>query len=268
MEALKVFLWTLAGAFLYVSCTLPGDTSARSGTLRVLLTDTPADFEAVRIEIRELWIDQRTDTGGNDSGWRIIAEQPTLINLLELTNGNVEVLGEAKLDAGHYNRMKLVLGDQNELIIDGESHRLATPGGRQPGLILRIDAEIEPGKTLAYLLDVDASRSVVPAGDTGGYILNPVIKTVPLAGTGAIGGSVEPADALPWVYAIAGGDTVAGTRASPDGKFLMIGLDPGAYQVSVAPAGNLYSSAVISNIKTTGSDTTMVEAFALVPTGN
>lgn len=96
---------------------------------------------------------------------------------------------------------------------------------------------------------------------------NPHLEPAPLDNTGTIAGKVEPAEARPWVFAIAGQDTVARTRVSATGDFLLTGLDPGTYQVSLVPTHDAYSTAVISNIRAETPDTTFIGALTLNTSG-
>ncbi len=258
----------IAGIFLLASCDLSDDLSNEPGTLQVFLTDAPGNYDEVWVDIQEVRVHRQADAEEEDSGWRTINDQPVRVDLLELTNGNYEILGEAELEAGTYSQIRLILGDQNELVIDGEVHHLTTPSAQQSGLKLNINAEIEGGENYTLLLDFDASRSIVRAGNSGKYILKPVIKAVNLAQTGAIGGSIEPAEALPWVYAIANEDTLAGTQATDEGDFLLIGLENGTYQVSIVPSVEGYNSEVVSNIEVSAPDTTFIDTVTLSETGS
>lgn len=165
------------------------------------------DIEVVRIHM---------DSGADEenSGWRTINEQPIRVDLLDLTNGNMEIIGEEDLEPGTYSQMRFIPGDDNELVIDGQSLPLTTPSAKESGLKLNIDAEIESNSTYTLLLDFDTSRSIVQAGNSGKYLLKPTISTVNLAESGAISGEITPADAQPRVYAISEADTVAGTQAT------------------------------------------------------
>lgn len=101
------------------------------------------------------------------------------------------------------------------------------------------------------------------SGNSDPYILQPVIRGIDQENSGAIGGTVEPADALPRVYTISGEDTLAGTQANDEGRFLMIGIPTGNYQVSVNPSANGFASAVISNIEVSAPDTTVLDTLSL-----
>lgn len=251
-------LSALLGLFI-VSCDSQTDTAP--GSLRVSLTDAPADYNAVYVDIREVLV--HSDTDDDESEWAVINNQPVRVNLLDLTNGRQEILGEKELQPGHLRQLRLVLGDDNEVVIDGVSHELTTPSAQQSGLKLNIDTEIESDKIYSLLLDFDASRSIVQAGASGKYILKPVIKTVNLEETGAIAGTVEPADFQPWVYVLADDDTLAGTRAGDDGDFLMIGIPSGTWQVSVEPSADEFNRTIIPQVEVTVPDTTILDLVDL-----
>lgn len=253
--------------FLFTSCDVSNDGSSDSttGTLQVYLTDAPADYDAVWIDIEEVRIhlNDNEEIKDNDDGWITISEDPMRVNLLDLTNGELEVLGEAELEAGTYSQIRLILGDDNEIVKDGVSHTLDTPSAQQSGLKINIHADIEEGVVYTLLLDFDASRSIVEAGKSGKFILKPVIRTVALEETGAIEGSIEPAEALPWVYAIAGDDTLAGTKATVDGDFRLIGLLPGLYTVAVEPTKGDFLNEELTGVEVFASDTTDVGIIIL-----
>ncbi len=268
MKTLSYVLTFLLAFLMLISCDLSDETSINPGTLQVLLTDAPGDYEEVWIDIQEVRVNRSSDAEDGDSGWITINTQPIMVDLLELTNGRFEVLGEADLEPGRYNQLRLILGDNNEVVVDGESISLSTPSAQQSGLKLNINADVEAGQNYVLLLDFDASRSIVQAGQSGNYNLKPVIRTVNLGLAGAIGGTIEPEDAQPWVYAIqnadtAEPDTIAGTRASDTGEFLLIGLLEGSYQVSVNPVEDDQSRTVISNVQVTPPDTTFLEPVIL-----
>ncbi len=256
MKFLKYLTFIIASSLIFFGCDQSSDTDF--GTLRVLLTDAPGNYDAVYVDVQEVRIHKSSDAEDGDSGWITINTEPMVVDLLELTNGRYEILGEEELEPGRYNQLRLILGDQNEVVIDGQSHALTTPSGQQSGLKLQIDADIEGGQIYTLLLDFDASRSIVQAGASGNILLKPVIRTAWLEQTGTISGSIEPSTSLPWVYAIAGADTVAGTRAAENGDFQIIGLASGTYQVSVIPSEDGYTPVVLSDVEVNAPDETDV----------
>ena len=256
MKFLHTILLTILSALVFISCDQSSDTDL--GTFRVLLTDAPGNYDAVYVDIQEVRIHRSSDAEDGESGWITINTEPMVVDLLKLTNGRYEILGEEELEPGRYNQLRLVLGNQNEVVIDGQSHALTTPSAQQSGLKLQINADIEGGQMHSLLLDFDASRSIVHAGASGNILLKPVIRTAWLEQTGAIEGAIEPAESLPWIYAIAGADTVAGTRATEDGEFKIIGLISGHYQVSVKPSTEGFTPVVISDVEVNAPETTDV----------
>lgn len=252
-----LLLFTL---FLLTSCDVAdnGNSNSTRGTLQVYLTDAPGNYEAVWIDIQEVRIhrSENEEIEDDDDGWITISEEPKKVNLLDLTNGKLEVLGETDLDEGMYSQIRLILGDDNEVVKNGVTHSLDTPSAQQSGLKLNVNAEIEGGQVYTLLLDFDASRSIIEAGNSGKFLLKPVIRAVAFTETGAIEGSIEPAESLPWVYAIAGTDTVAGTRADAEGEFRLVGLLSGSYNVAINPSEEGYSDEIISDVDVTAPDTT------------
>lgn len=264
---LRMVITLITLTLLLTSCDVTDDpdSNTSNGTLRVFLTDAPADYDAVWIDIEEVRIHLNDDENieNNDEGWITISEDPMRVNLLDLTNGELEVLGETELESGTYSQIRLILGPDNEIVKDGISHSLDTPSARQSGLKININADINVGETYTLLLDFDASRSIVEAGKSGKFILKPVIRTVELEATGAIEGRIEPAESFSWVYAIAGEDTVAGTKATTEGDFRLVGLLAGSYQVAIDPTEEAYADSVLTDIQVFESDTTDVGTIIL-----
>ncbi|MDH3710452.1 MAG: carboxypeptidase-like regulatory domain-containing protein, partial [Cyclobacteriaceae bacterium] len=103
-------------------------------------------------------------------------------------------------------------------------------------LKLQIKSALIAGITYEVLLDFDAARSVVKAGNSGKHNLKPVIRTIVEAQDGAISGIVLPLEATPALFAIQGSDTLASAFTDENGAFLLRGLAPGSYRVSISPA--------------------------------
>lgn len=208
------------------------------GTLKVLMHDAPIDSaDAVNVFIERVEVNNTQ----SEEGWQIIAEPKQSYDLLELTNGAYTVLGEAQLEAGTYPQLRLILSQTGHTVeINGTVYDMKVPSGAQTGVKLNVNAEIEEDVTYRLLLDFDASRSVVKAGQNNPavqYLLKPVIRAANQAETGNIAGTVSPAEVSSVVYAIADTDTLASTVPNEtDGTFKLIGLDAGTYTVSVDPA--------------------------------
>ena len=131
-------------------------------------------------------------------------------------------------------QVRLVLGDQNSVVVGEDSVSLDTPSAQQSGLKLQVNANLEPGITYDLLLDFDAAKSVVKAGNSGKYILKPVIRTVVEALSGSIQGIVMPDSVQYALFAIMGQDSIGGFTDG-HGGYMINGLDAGNYSLTVMP---------------------------------
>jgi hypothetical protein len=248
------FAILIAFSILFTGCGT--DSGSSSGSMTVEMTDAPIDSaDAVNVFIERVEVNR---TGDSD-GWITLNEPQQEYDLLELTNGATTVIGSAELEAGTYPQIRLILSQNgHSVVVDGTTYDMFVPSGAQTGVKLNINAEIEEDIEYVLLLDFDASRSVVKAGNNeqNPYILKPVIKAKEKAITGNIEGTVNPADAEPVVYAIANSDTLASTIAdTSNGDFKLIGLEEGTYDVSVNPRNDAYGEQTVTGVDVTVEET-------------
>lgn len=244
-----------AVAVFFTACDNSGTGSDGSmGTMTVEMTDAPIDSaDAVNVFIERVEVNNAEN---EDEGWIVLNEPQQSYNLLELTNGATEVIGSSELEPGVYNQIRLILSEGGHSVeVDGNVHDMKVPSGPQTGIKLNINAEIEPDFEYVLLLDFDASRSVVAAGQPGNavkYLLKPVIMAKEKAVTGNIEGVIDPAEANSVVYAIADSDTLASTIAdTTSGDFKIIGLEEGSYDVSIDPRNDDYQSETVEDVSVT-----------------
>lgn len=230
----------------------PGDT----GTLRLYLADAPGEFEEVNIEITRVEVHRP-----GPEGWIVINEETRTFNLLEYTNGAMALLGEEDLNAGKYTQIRLMLGMDNNVVVNGDTLPLYVPSGYQTGLKLVKQFDIEPNYTYELVLDFDVHRSIHMENEQ--YVLKPVIRVEPLALTGAIQGYVLPLDADAVVSAIdAQPDTVVTTTyPNDDGYFKLIALPSGNYNIKVEAAD--YIDVLIEDISVATGQTSDVGTIEL-----
>lgn len=238
-------LTVLISLFIFTACST--ESGPGTGTLKVSLTDAPANFEKVNIEIRQVLVNKDGNAEDSlDSGWEPVMDDSIVVNLLDYQNGAVLELGEVELEPGMYNQIRLMLGEGNKVVVDGETYALTTPSAQQSGYKLNVNAEVQEGQVYELVIDFDVSQSIVVTGNNR-YILKPVLRTVDLQEEASIAGTVLPLEAEPYVYAIAGEDTV-GTNPDEEGNFTIIGLDEGTYNVWFDPTNEVYSDSLVENI--------------------
>lgn len=263
-----IVTWILSVFAILCLAGCDGGSSNSRGTLAVSLTDAPAcGFDAVNVTVAKVRVHQSRSAGEDDPGWaEIVLDPPSKLNLLDLTNGALEYLGQTPLDAGHYTQLRLVLAANsdtylaNSVIPSGNDDELPldTPSAVQSGIKLINQFDVNAGERVDLLLDFDACKSVVTRGN-GSYGLKPVIRVIPFLLNG-IGGYVDPALAGDQVSVTAqsNGTVVRSTVPVPQtGEFFLSRLEPGTYDVVITANGHV--SAVIAGIPiATATSTAMV----------
>lgn len=220
----------IAGFLLLSIFWLACSEDNQTAKLEVRLTDAPGDYEEVNIDIQSVEI----NSSDGNSGWTTLDVESGVYNILELTNGLDTLLATAELPAGRISQIRLILGDNNSVKVNGEAKPLSTPSAQQSGLKLNLNATLTEGITYTITLDFDAARSIVAKGN-GTYSLKPVIRAIETSTSGAIKGTVTPLEAAPAVFAILGTDTVATAYTDDAGKFILRSLPAGSYTVSFDP---------------------------------
>jgi hypothetical protein len=218
------YLLALCLFFVFAQTSCKKDDSSGNGTMRMYLTDAPGDYQAVYIDIQSVEV---TGAGGPKI---IPVKRPGVYDLLKFRDGLDTLLGDVELPAGTVSQIRLILGTENSVKIDGVVYPLSTPSAQQSGLKLNVRADIVAGVTYSIWIDFDASRSIVNKGN-GTYSLKPVIRTFTKALTGGIKGVVSPANSVTNILAIQNTDTIGGMVADSTGKFLIGGLNAGTYKV-------------------------------------
>lgn len=210
---------------------LPSDGMAK---VTVRLVDAPGDYEKVNVDIQDVMIN-RTDE--SEGGWESLTDVNTgVYDLLELTGGASVLLAENDLATGELEQIRLVLGDQNSLVIDAEEVPLTTPSAQQSGLKIDLDdTELEDGFTYEIVLDFDADKSVVKAGESSQYILKPVINASWKVNSGQITGVVNPSEFQTIASVITKDNDTISSFTNENGIYVLYGVPAGSYQVSLQP---------------------------------
>ena len=137
--------------------------------VQILLTDQPAAYDEVNVEI----VGMRVKTSKDTSGWIDIQVNPGVYNLLTLRNGVTTELAKGELPDAVLKEVRFILGSNNSVKVNGQSFPLETPSAEDSGLKVKIEKDLQ--QTLnTFVLDFDAALSVKE--ENGGYKLKPVIK--------------------------------------------------------------------------------------------
>ena len=229
------FLMAAIALTTFASCSDDDSQNENMAKVKVHMTDAPGDYDKVLVDVIDVQI--KADANAtDDAGWTSLGNIRTgVYDLLSLTGGVTQLLADAVVPPGPLGQIRLVLGNNNSVVINGESQPLSTPSAQQSGLKLKVNQTLEAGKMYEFLLDFDVDQSIVTAGSSGGFILKPVIRLAAMEGTGIITGEVQPSLSQAVVRAKnATHDISAYTDAS--GTFMLHGVPAGTYQVTVRSA--------------------------------
>lgn len=266
MKSIKVFCLAILAITVY-SCSSDDDASGDTvGTskISVKLMDDPGDYDHVYVDVQDVMI-KTEDTENEEEGWTSLEAINTgVYDLLELTGGiNVLLVDDYEIPSGNLQEIRLILGGDNTIVIDGETFPLNTPSAQQSGLKIKVNEVLEPNIAYTFLLDFDVDKSIVEAGNSGNINLKPVIRATVEAETGAISGTISPSDVQTLITATNGTESIS-TFANSDGAFLILGLEPGDYTVTIAPeASSGYEAKIITDVPVNLEETTVLDPIVL-----
>ncbi|MBT8271413.1 MAG: DUF4382 domain-containing protein [Bacteroidia bacterium] len=244
----------------------PGE-EAGPARISIKLIDDPGDFENLFIEVVDVMIkyDSESDDNDEDGGWLSLGIiEPGIYDILELTGGvDVPLVENEEIEAGFLKQIRLVLGENNSIVIDGVESPLMTPSGQQSGLKVKVDQQIDPDFNYSFILDFVVEESIVVAGNSGNIILKPVLRASLEATTGTISGTVVPGDIAVNVTADNGSEQIS-AATDDTGNFLLAGLSPGTYMLQIEPDPNSgYNSATVEDIVVVAGENTDVGEIVL-----
>jgi hypothetical protein len=180
MQARGFWRGGLAAALL-TAVSLPGcfyPAGGGLGTVKILLTDFPLDGKEVKAVSISL---ARVEIQSQAEGWQAVVDNGSTgvaYNLLDLVD-DAAVVGLAALEAGPYTQIRLVLNEDNSILVEegGEEewHSLKIPSGTKTGIKLTGSFEVVAGGTTVIVLDFDAAKSIILTG-SGKYKLKPTIR--------------------------------------------------------------------------------------------
>ena len=224
------------------SCKKDNTTDNTDGSSRLVfrLADAPATYDKVYIDI------VGASAIINDSIVNLDVHAG-IYNLLDFANGKDTVIVDQEIPSGTLSQIRLILGENNSLVIGKGSYDMKTPSAQQSGLKLNVHADFLQGVAYEYIIDFDAARSVVRTGN-GKYILKPVLRVFTKAVSGAIEGVVTPAKAKPLIYAISSQlDSISTSADTISGNFKFRGLAAGTYKLSFLPVSP-YRDTTLQNV--------------------
>lgn len=251
MKKLIFILSFIALGITFNSCN--DDDSSTSAEAKypysVRMTDAPGPYDAVYVDLIGV------EVTGDNSETVSLNTSAGIYNLLDLTNGVSTLIATSIVDEARVSQIRLILGTNNSVVINGVSHPLSTPSADQTGLKILVNQTFQANVANTILIDFDANQSIVDQGN-GTYKLKPVLRTITATTTGSIKGSITPVGTI---AAVSATSTTTGfvysSNVSDTGNFQILGLPPGTYTLTITPLSPLLpvtqtNVVVLANIAT------------------
>lgn len=166
-----VVLSIMLGGLFFSGCKKKPEEKS---SLRVKMIDAPGDFQQVNVEVLQVKVHHE------GAGWIDLPTNSGVYDLLTLQNDvSATLVNMGELPSGKLNQFRLILGNNNYVMVDSVYYPLATPSAQQSGLKINLKADLVPNQLYEVVVDFDAEQSIVTQG-TGSYSLKPVLKVVSL----------------------------------------------------------------------------------------
>lgn len=266
----------LCMALTITACNKSSDNAAVSDQVSVYLTDDPAFYDNVFIDIRYVEVkiqegheneehvgdaaddnDDHFDDNDKDADndhlaedqygkWDTLAIRPGVYDILKLRNGVDTLFAQGKVK-GRVRKIRLTLGDKNSIVISGTTFPLNLHPGINNYVYVKIHNRHHDNmgvNHIGFWLDFDIANSIVEKN--GFFFLKPLIKPFAEKQFGKVEGKVFPAEAHPLVKLF---NTTDERAAIPEksGEYKIRGLMEGAYSVTFK-GQNGYIDTTINNI--------------------
>ncbi|MCB9297999.1 MAG: DUF4382 domain-containing protein [Lewinellaceae bacterium] len=140
--------------------------------LNIRLTDAPLDVDEVNIDLQSILV---KGPGGQEEIQ--LNTNAGIYDLLDLQNGIDVLVANAVISLDEIRQVRLVLGEDNTVVVDGVEHELKIPSGSQSGLKIQVCLDLTGMPVYSLILDFDAAESVYQLGN-GRYQMRPVIRVV------------------------------------------------------------------------------------------
>ena len=282
-EISKILLSALSVLTMLVLVT--GCTNENEGfsdgkaQIQFKLTDAPSleydavliDIQGVKVGVADKYYDDDNDPYYDDNDdfddveWVTLnITKPGLYNLLDYRNGKTVLLAGGDIPAGKISQVRLLLGPDSYVVKDGVEYDLKTPSAQTSGLKLNLHETLLADMAYSFIIDFDASRSVVVTGNNK-HILKPVIRTFAETWGGSVKGVVLPQEANAFMRFTNGAKDTLIALPETNGKFLFFGVEPGAWKLEAIAADTTdYKDSVIEEVSVVKGEVKDVGTITLV----
>ena len=209
------------------SCSKDSDESGKYA-YKVRMTDAPGPYEEVNIDL------QAVEVIGNNGQTVTLNTTAGIYNLLDLSNGISTQIAASGLGDIKASQVRLLLGTNNTIKLNGITYPLATPSADQSGLKINVTQTLLENVDNVILIDFDANTSIVETG-LNTYKLKPVLRTIVAQTSGIIKGAISSPGTKATVTATSSSNVAYSSMVNAAGQFEVSGLPAGTYSFTVTP---------------------------------
>ncbi len=218
-----------------------------TGTVNLYLTDAPAVFEEVNVNITKVSISRSSDPETPEGGWITLSTNPVNVNLLDL-RFTEQLLGATTLPAGTYHQLRLLIDSATvKFEHDDTPQTLIIPSAEQTGIKINLrNLTVSANERVNILMDVNVAEFI--DNSSGEYKMrSTAIKVAKTSLVGKITGKVTnsetnlPITNFDVVINVKQGTTlITSTLALKEdlngataGSFILNNLEPGDYTLEI-----------------------------------
>src|SRR5436190_14103415 len=123
---IKLFIAVILSITIaFIACN---KDNSRSSTVLVRMTDAPATWDSVNIDLKGIEVKFAKDT----TKWMTLQANPGIYNLLGLQNGLDTLIGQGTFPANEIvKEIRLILGTDNSIVVSGQEFPLTIPSGEE-----------------------------------------------------------------------------------------------------------------------------------------
>jgi hypothetical protein len=255
-------LTTLTAMIFFIAligCNKESSTTPPAGNpvLSIKMVDAPSGYDAVNVEV----IGLEANLG---NGWTALAlDNSGVYNLLSFTNGNsLALLNDTVFAPCTISELRLMLGTNNTVVVDGNMYDLTTPSGQTSGYKIKMaPQQLIAGGVYHLVLDFNTAKSVHETGN-GKYMLKPVVTGYLQTSVGSIAGTISPFAGAWYVEATNAADTSGTYINQANGQFLISLVFPGNYTVKFYPNAG-HAEKIIPGVAVVAGQTTQVGTIVI-----
>lgn len=153
---------------------------SQSSKFSMYLTDSQSNYQAVWINIQQIFIYVANDTL-RQSGWiEVPMTRQGSYNLFNFQDGRDTLIAQADIPPGIISQIRLILGNNNSLILNnGAVVPLQAGYSLSNGIQLNIQEILRAGVPFSLDMDFNTAGSITGPNAAGQYILQPAISAFP-----------------------------------------------------------------------------------------